>query len=368
MSQFNTFVQKEFYHIFRDKRTLLIILGMPIVQMLLFGFAMNMEVTHIRTAVFDPSPDQSTTQITRRIEANPYFDVVGQVHSEEEVNNLMRQGAIDLAVIYESGFHRNIVHSGEAQIQFIADASDPNRGTVATNYVTGILAGYQQEMMQLQTIPFHINTETRMLYNPQMESAYLFVPGIMGLILMIICTMMTSVSIVREQEQGTMEVLLASPLKPVTVLMAKTIPYTVLSAINVASILLLSFFVLNVPIRGNFLLLLFVCLLYILLSLTLGLLISTLVKKQLDAVLVSGIGLMMPTLVLSGMIFPIGNMPLVLQWSSYFVPARWFITAVRKIMIEGQGIMTVLPEIGILLGMTVFLAVLSILNTKKRLA
>ncbi|HBX45068.1 MAG TPA: multidrug ABC transporter permease, partial [Porphyromonadaceae bacterium] len=186
--------------------------------------------------------------------------------------------------------------------------------------------------------------------------------------LMIICTMMTSVSIVREQEQGTMEVLLASPLKPVTVLMAKTIPYTVLSAINVASILLLSFFVLNVPIRGNFLLLLFVCLLYILLSLTLGLLISTLVKKQLDAVLVSGIGLMMPTLVLSGMIFPIGNMPLVLQWSSYFVPARWFITAVRKIMIEGQGIMTVLPEIGILLGMTVFLAVLSILNTKKRLA
>lgn len=230
-----------------------------------------------------------------------------------------------------------------------------------------IINEYQHEMSGLQKIPYQINIQSKLLYNPQMKSAYTFVPGIMGLVLMIICAIMTSISIVREKERGTMELLLTSPLKPKTMLIAKTVPYLALSFINLITILLLAFFVLHVPIRGNLLLLAGVSGLFIFLSLSLGLLISTLVQKQISAVLISGIGLMMPVLILSGMIFPIENMPWILQALSTLVPARWFIAAVRKIMIEGLGFFSVWKEITILLVMSAFLIILSIINIKPRM-
>ncbi len=365
--QFLAFVKKEFYHILRDRRTMLILLGMPIVQMLIFGFAINMEVQNIRIAIYEPQADIYTQDIKARVQANPYFILTATPHSIQEIDELLRIGKIDMALIFPNNFHNNLVHAGKSQIQIIADSSDPNIGSIATNYLRAIIGQQQKEWMNLQQIPYEVSVTTKLHYNPEMKSAYTFVPGIMGLVLMIICSIMTSISIVREKEMGTMEVLLASPLHAATVLLSKTIPYLALSIVNLATILLLSFYVLKVPIVGSLLLLIFVSVLFIFLSLSLGLLISTLVQTQVTAIIISGIGLMMPVLILSGMIFPISNMPLVLQWLSTLVPARWYITAVKKIMIQGLSIMAVAKEIAILISMVIALVLLSIRNIKPRM-
>lgn len=365
--QFTAFVKKEFYHILRDKRTMLILLGMPIVQILIFGFAINMEVQNIRVAIYEPQADIYTQDIRARVEANPYFIPQATPHSMHEVNEMFRKGEIDIALIFPNNFHNNLVHAGASQIQIIADSSDPNIGTISTNYLRAIIGEQQRVWMNLQQIPYEVDVTTKLHYNPEMKSAYTFVPGIMGLVLMIICAIMTSISIVREKEMGTMEVLLASPLNSATVLLSKTIPYLALSIVNLATILLLSVYVLKVPIVGNLFLLIFVSILFIFLSLSLGLLISTLVQTQVVAIIISGIGLMMPVLILSGMIFPISNMPVLLQWLSTLVPARWYITAVKKVMIQGLGFMAVAKEVIILSGMIIALVILSIRNIKPRM-
>lgn len=367
MKQFTAFVKKEFFHIFRDTRTLLILLGMPIVQILLFGFAINMDVQNVRTIVYTPIRDNITTEITQRIAVNPNIDYKGEVRSINEVESMLRKGEVEMAVIFEPDFGNNLGKANKSQVQIITDASDPNIGTISANYIMAIIGEYQREKANITQIPYEIDVKSRLLYNPEMKSAFTFVPGIMGLVLMIICSIMTSISIVREKERGTMEILLASPLKPSTILVSKTIPYLALSLINLITILLLSVFVLEVPIRGDWFLLFFVCILYIFLALSLGLLISILVKTQVAAVLISGIGLMMPLLILSGMIFPIANMPNILQWFSALVPARWFIAATRKIMVEGLGWQYVWKEILILIGMIVVLMTMSIKNIKVRL-
>lgn len=367
MKQFKAFVNKEFLHIIRDNKTLMIIIGMPIVQILLFGFAINMEVQDIRVAFYDPTPDAVTIGIAERIKQNSYFNFQGNMQTMEQMNESMRKGELDLSVVFQKNFQEDLVHSGYAAVQLLSNSSDPNRGSIATTYASAIIAGYQREQMELMQIPFQIQTENRMIYNPLMKSSYMFVPGIMGLVLIIICTIMTSVSIVREKERGTMEVLLASPLKQGTMIFAKTIPYMVISLIDFIIILLLSYFVLGVPIKGNLLLLFLVAIIYITLTLTYGLTISTLVNKQINAVIISAITTMIPVLMLSGMIFPINNMPPILQTFSSIVPARWFIAAVRKVMIQGQGLIMVWKEIVILIGMSLILLGITIANTKKRL-
>jgi ABC-2 type transport system permease protein len=367
MKQFIAFVDKEFRHIIRDNRTLLIIIGMPIVEILLFGFAINMEVRDIRVAFYDPTPDAFTTGIAERIKQNSYFNYQGNMQSMEEMEETMRKGKIDLAVVFQQNFQEELVHSGYAAVQLLSNSSDPNRGSISATYATAIITEYRQEQMKLMNIPFQIRTENRMIYNPLMKSSYMFVPGIMGLVLMIICTIMTSVSIVREKERGTMEVLLASPLKQGTMIFAKTIPYTVISFIDFIIILLLSYFVLDVPMSGNLILLFLVALIYISLTLTYGLTISTLVDKQVNAVIISAVTAMIPVLMLSGMIFPIDNMPPVLRVFSTVVPARWFIDAVRAVMIQGQGFIMIWKEVLVMIGMTLFLLGVTIANTKKRL-
>ena len=367
MKQFIAFVNKEFRHIIRDNRTLLIIIGMPIVEILLFGFAINMEVQNITVAFYDPSPDAITTGITERIKQNSYFNNQGNMQSMAKIEEAMQKGNLDLAVVFQQNFQEDLVQTGNAAVQLLANSSDPNRGSISATYATAVIAGYQQEQMELMQIPFQIQTENRMIYNPQMKSSYMFVPGVMGLILMIICTIMTSVSIVREKERGTMEVLLASPLKLGTMIFAKTIPYMVISFIDFIIILILSYFVLGVPINGSLLLLFLVAIIYISLTLTYGLTISTMVDKQMNAVIFSAITAMLPVLMLSGMIFPVSSMPAVLQALSTIVPARWFIDAVRKVMIQGQGLFMIWKEVLIMIGMTLFLLVVTIANTKKRL-
>lgn len=363
VNQYFAFVGKEFIHILRDSRTLLILLGMPIVEMIIFGFALNMEVNNVRTVILDQSQDRLSHQITTTIAQNQYFLLQDVVYSYEDVDEALRKSEADLAIVIPPNLESDLLKVGETGIQVIADASDPNMATIATGYVGGAIAN----LFPSDGGGYRVDVNSYMLYNPLLKSSFNFVPGLMGLVLVIICVLMTSVSIVREKERGTMEVLLSSPVRPSVMVLAKTVPYFVVSCINLISILLLSYFVLKVPIRGSLFLIIFLTMIYIFLSLGIGMLISTLVRTQVAAILLSGFVMMMPTLILSGMIFPIENMPSVLQWLSYIIPARWYIDAVKKVMIQGLSFFAVWKEMVILISMSAVFFVASILNIKPRL-
>ena len=361
MKQFWAFIKIEFFHIFRDRRTMLILLGMPVLQIILFGFAITTELNHSRVAVLDPSKDAVTTRITERIDENRYFSVVKELSSASDIETVFRHDEADIVVAFTPDFDANL-STGEAGIQLVVDATDPNTGNMMAGYVQGIVGQALQSGTQSSPI-----VQTHLLFNPQMKSAYNFVPGVMGLILMLICAMMTSISIVREKETGTMEVLLVSPIRPIFIILAKAVPCLVLSCVNLATILLLSVYVLHVPVEGSLWTLSFLSLLLIAVALSLGLLISCVVQNQVAAMIVSGMGLMMPVMLLSGMIFPIESMPAVLQWISNIIPARWYIQAVKKVMIEGLGMAAVWHEALILSGMAALLIGLSLKKFKERL-
>lgn len=339
----------------------MILLGMPVLQIILFGFAITTELNHSRVAVLDPSKDAVTTRITERIDENRYFSVVKELSSASDIETVFRHDEADIVVAFTPDFDANL-STGEAGIQLVVDATDPNTGNMMAGYVQGIVGQALQSGTQSSPI-----VQTHLLFNPQMKSAYNFVPGVMGLILMLICAMMTSISIVREKETGTMEVLLVSPIRPIFIILAKAVPYLVLSCVNLATILLLSVYVLHVPVEGSLWTLSFLSLLLIAVALSLGLLISCVVQNQVAAMIVSGMGLMMPVMLLSGMIFPIESMPAVLQWISNIIPARWYIQAVKKVMIEGLGMDAVWHEALILSGMAALLIGLSLKKFKERL-
>jgi ABC-2 type transport system permease protein len=345
MRQFSAFVIKEFRHILRDRRTLLILLGMPVAQILLFGFAITTEVKNTRVAVWDSAPTEATRRIIDRIDASAYFTVDQYLTSPDRIDEVFKTGRAGLVMVFD----------GADNIQLLADATDPNQALMITNYAAGIIS------------PPVEGVSIRMLYNPQGKSAYNFVPGVMGLILMLICAMMTAIAIVREKETGTMEVLLASPIRPIYIIVAKTVPYFVLSIANLVTILLLAVFVLGVPVSGSLVWLIAVSMIFIIAALALGLLISTLVSSQMAAMLASGMGLIMPTMLLSGLIFPIESMPRVLQWASCVVPARWYIDAVRRVMIQGVEVRFVWLDIAILSAMALVFIAVALRKFKTRL-
>ncbi len=368
MKQFLIFIKKETFHILRDKRTLLILFGMPVMQILIFGFALTNEVKNSRIAVFDQAKDEASVQLISRIEASRYFEIQRNLSSYKEIEKTFKSGKIRLAVVLPAGFKNDLTHNNKAQVQIIADASDPNIATTLTNYATAIIIDYQDEMNEHLKLPYTITTQMRMLYNPQLKGAYNFVPGVMAMVLMLVCTMMTSISIVREKETGTMEVLLVSPLRPVLVVIAKAIPYLLLSIINIASILLLSVFVLGLPIQGSLTLLVAESILFTITSLSLGLFISAITQSQQTAMLISLMGMFMPTIIFSGFMFPVENMPVVLQIISNAIPAKWFYYIVKEVMIKGLDIQAVWKETLILIAMTVFLLGVSIKKYNIRLA
>lgn len=363
-----SFVTKEFYHIFRDKRTILILLCMPVVQMLLFGFAITTELKNTKVAVFDPSKDAVTQGIKEHLQASDYFSISEELTDINQINDIFKYGDIGLVVVFSENFADNLLRQGEAAVQLITDGTEPNQASMITGYASNIMMSCQQELSDTNIASCRIVPEVRMLYNPQGESAYNFVPGVMGMILMLICAMMTSISIVREKENGTMEILLVSPMKPIYIILSKAIPYFVLSLINLTTILLLSVYVLHVPVSGNIFLLFGVSLIFIFLALSLGLFISNLVETQMAAMLASGMGLMMPVMLLSGLMFPIESMPKILQVISAIVPARWYIEAVKKIMIQGVEIQYVMKEIIILSVMAFGLVILSLKKFKTKLS
>lgn len=367
MKQFFHFIQKEFYHLFRDKRTVFILFGMPVAQILIFGFALTNEVKNSRIAILDNAKDAASQAIIHEIEASRYFDIVDNLNSYADLEPAFQEGKIRLAIVFPEQFESKLFHLNEAPIQLIADATDPNVANTLATYASAIINDYQNSIKGRDELPYSIDVEMRMLYNPQLKGSYNFVPGVMAMVLMLVGAMMTSISIVREKELGTMEVILVSPIIPLRVILAKMIPYLLLSMINIGSILLLSVYVLDVPIQGSLALLVFECFLFTLTALALGLLISSISDSQQVAMLISLMGLFLPTVMFSGFMFPVENMPVPLQVISNVVPAKWFYYIVKDVMIKGTGLATVWMETLILAGMLVFLLTISIKKFKVRL-
>lgn len=369
MKQFISFVRKEFIHILRDPRSLLILLVMPQIMVLIPGYIIKNEVKDIRTVVLDQSHDVYTSRLTQQLFANDYFIGKGEIKTEAEAAELFKKGEIDLVVVFGPEFANRIRHSQDASIQILSDGSEPNQASVRVAYAQQVVASFQRELTQQMSKggqQFNIRVNSRMLYNPQQRSEVNFVPGIVGVIIMLICCMMTSIAIVREREMGTMEILLASPLPSIDIVLAKLVPYMLISFIDMAIILCLSYFMMNIPMAGSLVLYIVTSILYIFTTLMLGLLISTLVNTQLAAMLISLL-MIVPAIYLSGMIFANESMPVPAQVISNIIPAKWFIAASRKIMIEGVGIEYVTKEIGALVAEGVVFMLLAWKFFKTRL-
>ncbi|MCF8386492.1 MAG: ABC transporter permease [Bacteroidales bacterium] len=367
MKRFWSFVIKEFYHIFRDRKTLLILFGLPVTLILIFGYVIRSEIKDANIAIYDPSKDEITKDISNKLLASDYFNLVENVQNIQEIDDIFKKGVVREIIVFESDFARKLEQNGEASIQLIADASDANTANLVVNYTRAIIFDYMNELNRNNPNPLQILAEPRMVYNEEMKGAYMFVPGTMALILMLVSALMTSISIVREKEMGTMEVLLVSPLKPAQIILGKVTPYVTLSLINAVTIILLGYFVFGVPIHGSVFLLLAECMLFILLALSLGLLISTLTSSQRAAMFISLFSLMLPTILLSGFIFPVENMPEILQWLSVIVPPKYFIIIIKDIMLKGVGMSFVWKETLVLIGMTTIFILLSIRKFKIRL-
>lgn len=360
MNSIISFIIKESKHILRDRRTMLILFGMPVVQLLLLGFAVRTDVRDVRCVVVTSHTDHATRRMVDAIDASSYFTIVGTASTPHRAQDMIRAQQADIAMVFVPRFASG--RQGGAKVQVLADGADPN---MAQQYVAYVQSIVMQHMWATNTME---PVALRMLYNPQMLSAYNFVPGIMGIILIIICTMMTSISIVKEKETGTMEVLLVSPVNPMSIIVSKAVPYFLLANVLLATILLVSHYVLGVPFSGSLFWIVTVALVYIFMSLALGLLISNLVSKQIVALLLSAVVMLMPCIMLTGFMFPVESMPTVLQWVAHVIPTTYFLSAMRKLMIMGVGVEHVLTEVTVLVGMTLLFAALAIATFKKRLA
>ena len=367
MKQLLTFIRKEFYHVLRDKRVLLMLFGLPIVQVILFGFALSNEIKNTGVAVFDQDKSVISSALISKIDANKYFDIDRNLTNPKQFQEAFKDGKVKIVLVIPSDFSENLSLQKKANLQMIVDGTDINLGNQISNYLQNIILDFYKNQAKNSTQSYNVTPEIRMLYNPQLKGAPNFVPGVMALILLIVCVMMTAIAIVKEKETGTMEILLVSPMKPSFVIIAKAVPYFILSMLIVLVILILSYFLLDLPIKGSLILLLFVSTIFILTNLLIGILISIFVKTQQQAMLISLIATMLPTLMLSGFMFPIENMPIPLQVVSNIIPAKWYYIMIKNIMIKGTGIAIIWKPFLILSGMMMILFIIAVKKFKIRL-
>jgi ABC-2 type transport system permease protein len=365
------FVRKEFYHIFRDRRTLLILFGMPLALVSLFGFALTNEIKNADVAVLDFDRGPRAREVQHRLFSSGYFGRRADAAAYPDVEAAFRRGRVKLALVFPGGFSRDLDHGGHAQVQLVADASDQNTAVSLVNYATTIITAYAREKAPLgraaPTGP-RVEAVTRLYFNPELKAAYTFVPGTMALILLLVSALLTSITLAREKETGTMEVLLVSPLRPLAIILGKILPYFLLSFLNALLIIGLGVWALDMPMRGSTGLLLAESLLYIFVALALGVLISARAATQQTAMLTSALSLLMPTLILSGFLFPIDSMPRPLQLVSHLIPARYYIVILKGIMVKGLGLRELWLPTTVLAAMALALLGLAFRSLKNRLA
>src|SRR5262245_60575250 len=359
-------LRKETYHILRDRRTLIVITLIPILQVIIFGYAIRTDVEHVRLAIVDPAPDYATLALRSRFGATDTFRIIAVLHDSTEVDRLFQRGATQAAILFEPGFAGRLGQGLPARVQIISDATEPNTGTSVQAYALQVIQAYERELgATARTVSIVPQVRTR--FNPTRESSNLFVPGLMAFVLTIISSLMTAISLTREKETGTLETLLVSPLRPWQIVLGKVAPYLLIGFVSVIGVIIEARLVFRVPLLGSLPLLLAEGLLFILVSLSLGILISARTSSQRVAMFGAMVGTMLPTMLLSGFIFPLESMPWPLQALSLIVPARWFVTVARSIMLKGVGLEYLWRETIILLVMALALLTLSTRSFRERL-
>jgi drug efflux transport system permease protein len=359
-------LRKEVYHILRDRRTLIVIIALPIVQVILFGYAIRTDVDHVRLAIVDPSPDSATLALRARFDGGGLFRTVAVLPRTDGLEPLFRRGAAQGAVVFDPGFAERLARGLPTHVLVIADATEPNTGSIVQAYASAVIEAYGRDVAPGPLGP-RIVADVRMRFNPTRQSANLFVPGLMAFVLTIVSSLMTAISLTREKETGTLEALLVSPLRPWQIIVGKVIPYLFVGFISVIGIVLEARLVFNVPLRGSVTLLLVEGLLFILVSLSLGILISARTSSQRVAMMAALAGAMLPTMLLSGFVFPIESMPWILRAISTVVPARWFVLVARGIMLKGIGLDYLWRETLVLMAMAGGLLVASTHSFHERL-
>lgn len=361
------FVTKEARHILRDRQTLFVLLVLPLAQVLLFGAALRTDVRDVRLVVVDPTPDHVTRALVQRFAATERYQIVGTLPSTAQLASWFERGAADQVIVFPPGFASRTGSPQGAELLVVTDASDPNTGSTMQSYASAIVERFTQEQ-RLRAGALTIVPQVQMRFNPTLESANLFVPGLIALVLTLVSALMAAISMAREKERGTLEVLLVSPLRPWQIIVGKVAPYLVLGFINVFTVLLAARLVFDVPMRGSYLLLLAQSGLFILVSLGLGVVIAARTASQRTAMMGALVGLLVPTTVLSGMVFPLTSMPVVLQWFAHLVPAKWFILISRGIMLRGVGLEQLWMETLVLATMAAMLLVVAVRSFDVRLA
>jgi ABC-2 type transport system permease protein len=361
------FVIKELWHILRDRQTLIILLLMPLAQVVLFGFAIRTDVTDIRLVVVDGAMDEQSLGLRARFTGNGRFRVIATLSSPERLEPWFRRGQADVALVIPAGLANDMAASAPVRLQLITDASNPNTGTTMQTYASAVIASWQNDWPGMRA-GVVIVPEVRMRFNPTLESVNLFVPGLIALVLTLVTALMTAISLSREMERGTLEILLVSPLRPWQIILGKVAPYLLLAFANVLTALGAAWAVFQVPFRGSLTLLLAASTLYSLVGLALGVVIAARTSSQRAAMIGAMLGTMLPSVLLSGMIFPIASLPDPLQVVSNVVPARWFIVVVRGIMLKGAGVTHLWQELLVLTAMFVLLLVVATRSFRARLA
>lgn len=358
-------LRKEARHILRDRRTLAVILLMPAIQVVLFGYAIRTDVEDIRLAIVDPEPDAATLALRHRFAATRLFRLVAVEPSTASLERHFARGAADQAIVFERGFGADLGGRGPARVQIITDAAEPNTGNAMQNHAIAVLRSHENALRPEAHPP--VSLDVRMRFNPTRESSNLFVPGLIAFVITIISALMTAISLSREKESGTMEVLLVSPLRPIEIIAGKVAPYLLVGLATVVLVIVEARLVFGVPLRGSAVLLLLEGLLFTVTSLSLGILISARTPSQRVAMTAVLAGTMLPTVMLSGFIFPIESLPAPLRLVSAVIPARWFVEIARGIMLKGAGLAHLWQETLVLVGMTLVLLTASIRSFRVRL-
>jgi ABC-2 type transport system permease protein len=357
---------KETFHIVRDRRTLAVLLALPVVQVMLFGFAIRTDVDDVRLAVVDAAPDYATIALRERFAAGGVFRIVAVTHRLADLDALFARGAAQQAIVFDPGFASDLRRPEGARVLIVTDATEPNTASLLQAYAEAVIDGYRREIGaaggQLAIVP-----SVRMRFNPTRASSNLFVPGLMAFVLTIISSLMTAISLTREKETGTLEALLVSPLAAWQIIVGKVTPYLVIGFVTAVAVLVEAAIVFRVPFRGSVLLLLLETGLFILVSLALGILISARTSSQRVAMMAALLGTMLPNILLSGFIFPVESMPAALRMVAYIVPGRWFVTIARGIMLKGVGLDYLWRETLVLAAMAAILLAASVRSFKERL-
>lgn len=360
LSRIVSISRKEFLHIIRDPRTLMIVILMPVIQLVMFGYALNLEIQKVELAVVDYDHSPQSRQLIEQFSGSRFFEVFPYQGSLAEAENLFLERQARVILIIPQDFARKLARTPVTPVQILVDAVDPNAATLIRNYCSQVIVQFNQNHGAQIPPPFGVRPT--IWFNPDLKSAYFFVPGILALLLVMISALLTSITITREKELGTMEQILVSPVRPYEIIAGKVIPYIFLAFLDGSLILVLGILLFHVPFVGSLPLLALLTMLYIITALSLGLMISTIAKTQQVAMMAAVMVTLLPTVMISGFIFPIASMPRLLQLISYIIPARYFLFIVRGIMLKGNTAMQLMEPILFLATMS---SVLLLISWKK---